>query len=111
MPRLAPLVASFVQSASGDVVANRVRIVPHDVAFSFGAAFTEVPAPVPGGDGRSRIDLAQLPNAQDLDGVFDVFITARDARGNESDPLHLDDVSFDFSAPAAPTDGRVDPDA
>ena len=109
--RLAPMIASFVQSASGDVVANRVRIVPDDVAFSYGAAFDEVPAPVPSGDGRSRIDLAQLPTAQSLDGTFDVYITARDARGNESDPLLIDDASFDFSAPEAPTDAQIDPAA
>lgn len=105
--RLAPMIASFVQGAGG-IVANRVRIIPRDVAFSYGAAFDEVPAPVASGDGRSRIDLAQLPTAQGLDGTFEVFITGRDARGNESDPLHLDDVLFDFAAPEAPTDGRID---
>jgi hypothetical protein len=106
--RLAPMIASFVQGAGG-IVANRVRIVPDDVAFSYGAAFDEVPAPVPSGDGRSRIDLAQLPRAQGLDGTFDVYITGRDARGNESDPLTIDDALFDFAAPDAPTDGRIDP--
>lgn len=109
MSKLAPMIASFVQSASGDVVANRVRIMPDTVAFSYGAAFDQVPAPVPSGDGRSRIDLAQLPAAQGLNGVFDVHITAVDARGNESDPLEIDKALFDFAAPGAPTDGRVDP--
>lgn len=108
MARLAPMIASFVQSTSGDVIANRVRILPDDVEFSYGAAHAQVPAPVPSGDGRSRIDLAQLPNAQGLEGVHDVYITAVDGRGNESDPLLIDDALFDFSAPAAPTDGAVD---
>lgn len=109
--RLAPLIASFVQSPNQGIVANRVRIVPDDVEFSYGAAFNEVPAPVPSADGRSRIDLAQLPAAQNLEGTFDVYITARDARGNESDPLLIDDALFDFSAPTVPTDGRIDDDA
>lgn len=108
MSRLAPMIASFVQGPGG-IVANRVRIVPDDVPFSYGAAFDEVPAPVPSGDGRSRIDLAQLPTAQGLEGTYDVYITGRDARGNESDPLAIDDALFDFSAPGAPTDGRIDP--
>lgn len=107
--KLAPMVASFVQSTSGDVIANRVRILPNEAGFSYGAAHDEVPAPTPDPDGRSRIDLATLPGAQGVEGRRDVWITAVDSRGNESDPLEIDQALFDFSAPAAPTDARVDP--
>lgn len=107
--KLAPMVASFVQSTNEGIIANRVRILPDDVEFSYGAAFDQVPAPVPSADGRSRIDLAQLPSAQGLDGRFDVHITAVDARGNESGALEIDQALFDFAAPSTPTDGRIDP--
>ena len=80
MAKLAAMVASFVQSPSGDVVANRVRILEDAAGFSYGAPHDQVPAPAPDPDGRSRIDLATLPQAQGIEGRRDVWITAVDSR-------------------------------
>lgn len=52
-----------------------------------------------------EIDLANLKNVDVTEGTYDVFITAADEAGNESDPLVIADAYLDFQPPAAPTNG------
>lgn len=52
-----------------------------------------------------EIDLGTLKNVVVTEGTYDVFITAADEAGNESDPLVIADAYLDFQPPAAPTNG------
>ena len=113
MAQVKDLVLRFRQSASADVAANRVRICPANTApntvAAYQIAFDEVrPAPTPDADGYCRVRFSALPKAAGIEGVRDVHVTAVDRAGNESDMLEVDDVTFDFSPPDAPTDGAVE---
>lgn len=99
--------ARFRQSTSGDVVANRVRIRPANSPPVKDQPFEDVLNPVENPDGFTYIDLDPLQQAQGLDGQHDVHITAIDDAGNESDFLEIDNQTFDFVPPEAPTDGTV----
>lgn len=106
MPFIAPLRAGFRQSTSPDVVSNRVRILEVGEAFSYDEPAADIPVTPPEGDGFTYIDLAPLAAGQE--GVRDVYITAVDGRGNESDPFPLANTTFDFSPPAPPTEGFIE---
>ena len=109
MSTVTPLIAAFTQSDSGDVVSNRVRIVPANSPMTYDLAYDEIePPPAPGTDGKTRIDLSTLQVAAGLDGLYDVGITAVDERGQESGFLMLEDGNFDFSPPSAPTEGQFE---
>jgi len=98
----------FRQSPDADVVANRIRIRPANTPAAKDTPYDDVPAPTPDEDGYSRILLDDLPQAQGLDGRYDVHLTALDDAGNESPFLEVDDHVFDFVPPAAPTDGTIE---
>ena len=98
----------FKQSASADVVTNRVRVRPANTPAAYDTPFDDVPAPAVDSDGFSRIHAANVPQMQGLEGRFDVHVTALDARGNESDFLEIDNQLFDLSPPLAPTDGSLE---
>lgn len=108
MAHIKEVVVRFKQSLAADVVANRVYIHAPNQPFSDTNAFDEVPKPAADADGFTRISFVNLPKAAGLEGRFDVDVTAVDARGNESDPLELDDQLFDLSPPDAPTDGSLE---
>jgi hypothetical protein len=108
MAQVKELVVRFKQSTAADVVKNRVYIHAPNQPFSESNPFDEVAAPVPNADGFSRISFADLPKAAGLEGFYDVDVTAVDARGNESDPLEIDNQLFDLSPPPAPTDGSLE---
>lgn len=108
MSHIKELVVRFKQSTAADVVANRVYIHAPNTPFDASNAFDEVPKPAADADGFTRIPFANLPKAAGLEGQYDVDVTAVDARGNESDPLELDNQTFDLSPPDAPTDGAVE---
>jgi hypothetical protein len=87
---------------------NRVRIRPANTTAAYDTPFHDVPAPTVDADGYSRIPLANIPQAANLEGQYDVHVTALDARGNESDFLEIDNQTFDLSPPEAPTDGSIE---
>lgn len=97
----------FKQSVSEDVVANRVRIQPAHSTPDLSYAYDEVPKPTPEADGYSYITVGDLPKAANLDGRYDIHVTAVDDAGIEGDFLEVDDQDFDFVPPAAPTDGSI----
>lgn len=66
----------------------------------------EVPATI-GEDGRVSVDLATLSVTPEVEGIYDIYVTAVDEAGNESDPALLDDAALDFTPPEAPTDLRL----
>lgn len=57
--------------------------------------------------GRVVVPLANKFAGVVNSGTYDVFVTAVDAAGNESDPALLDNVALDFTAPDAPTELRL----
>lgn len=83
-----------------DAVAYNIRIIPDGVPFDYGknpqitVDHTDV--------SEHEADLAGLDMPE---GVYDVYISAEDAGGNESDPLELADAVLDFVPPAAPSAG------
>ncbi len=108
MSQIKELVVRFRQSTAADVVANRVYIHAPNTPFDKNNPFDEVLKPAADNDGYTRIPFANLPKAAGLEGQYDVDVTAVDGRGNESDPLELDNQTFDLSPPDAPTDGAVE---
>lgn len=108
MAQVKELVIKFKQSASEDVTANRVRIRPANTPTAYDSPYHDVPKLAADDDGYTRIPLADVPQAEGLDGQYDVHVTALDDVGNESDFLEIDNQTFDIEPPAAPTDGSVE---
>lgn len=84
-----------------DAYEYNIRIVPDNEPFNYDRqpAFTVQHDPV----------LAE--HEQDLagttldEGVYDIYLTAVDPAGNESDPLPFADAVLDFTPPSAPASG------
>ena len=98
----------FRQSATTDVVANRVRVRAANTVAAYDSPFVDVPRPTPDADGFSRIPVSAIPQLANVEGRRDIHVTAVDGVGNESDFLQIDNQLFDLSPPAAPTDGSVE---
>lgn len=103
-------VIKFKQSTAADVVANRVRIRPANTPFAADEPHEDVPVSeiTVGSDGFSRIPFSRLAQGANLDGRYDVHVTAIDDAGGESPALEIDDQDFDFVLPDAPTEGSVE---
>jgi hypothetical protein len=100
----------FRQSTAADLVGNRVRIRPANTPAVKDEPFDDVALAdvevTP--DGFSHIPFAALAHGQELDGRYDVHVTALDDAGNESEGfLEIDNQDFDFVLPSAPTDGSI----
>jgi hypothetical protein len=108
MSQVHDLVIKFKQSTSADVVANRIRIRPANTAAVYDSPFQDVTKPTPDADGFTRIPMSSITAAKNLEGKYDVHITALDAAKNESDFLEIDNQTFDLSPPLAPTAGSVE---
>lgn len=109
MAFIKPIVLRFKQSTSPDTTANRVRIVSAGAAVpAQTVGYDEVAKPAVDADGYSRIPQSALPKMASLNGFYDVYVTAVDARGNESDYLKVGNANLDLSAPTAPTDGAIE---
>jgi len=108
MAKIKELTLRFRQSTAADVVLNRIRIRPANTEAVYDTPFDDLPPPVVDADGYSRIPFSNIPQAQGLDGQYDIHITAVDDAGNESGFLEVDNQTFDISPPDAPTDGAVE---
>jgi len=97
----------FKQSVSADVTGNRVRIRPANTPFEADEPFQDFGKPTPEADGFSYIKLSDVNDAKGKEGKYDVHVTALDGVGNESDPLEIDNATFDLSPPEAPTAGSI----
>ncbi len=103
-------VLKFKQSVAADVVANRIRIRPANTPFVKDEPHVDVPVDASrvGSDGFTRIPFT-LFAPDDLDGRYDVHVTAIDDAGGESETaLEVDNQDFDFVLPEAPTEGSVE---
>lgn len=67
--------------------------------------FDEVTAVDPNANTEQEFDIAEMISTVISDGTYDIFISAVDEAGNESDPLFLEDNVLDFQPPLAPTSG------
>lgn len=108
MSHIKELVLRFKQATAPDVVKNRVYVHGPNLPFDPTAPFDEFAKPAADADGFTRVPLANLPKLVGLEGQYDLDVTAIDAAGNESDPLEIDNQTFDLSPPDAPTDGAVE---
>ena len=108
MSQVKEVVVRFRQSTSADVAVNRFRVRPANTPAAYDTPFDDIAPPAPDADGFTRIAAANIPSMANLEGQYDVHITAVDARGNESDFLEIDNQTFDLSPPSAPTDGAVE---
>jgi hypothetical protein len=79
----------------------KVRVIPNGVPFSY-AATPVAEATHVVGQAEHEADLAGLSIPE---GVYDIYVTAEDSAGNESDPLEFQDAQLDFTPPAAPAFG------
>ena len=84
-----------------DAASYPIRFFPQGATFSYDQAAALDPAQVTG-QPQQEVDLHGVQLAE---GVYDVYITAKDAAGNESDPLELAGSVLDFTPPSAPTSG------
>lgn len=84
-----------------DAFKYNIRIVPDDEPFDYerGPALTVQHDPVLAEHEQS------LAGTELVEGIYDIYVTAVDAAGNESDPLPFADAVLDFTPPSAPASG------
>jgi hypothetical protein len=83
-----------------DAELYNVRIVPDQDPFSY-----DIPPAVSVSHQGTPEHEADLAGTVLPEGVYDIFVTAQDAAGNESDPLEFQDAVLDFTPPAMPSSG------
>ncbi len=116
MAKLNTKTLHFLPSNSPDTVEHRIRIAVDAAPFSYdlpavsiafdAAAYGALPT-APAAT-KINVNIGSLANAPKASGTYEVFVTAVDAAGNESDPLVIRGAVFDFVAPTAPTAGSID---
>ena len=89
-----------------DADSYKVRIVPDgQVASDNSNLYDFAGDNVDATPGEVEVDLRDLSTVPVSEGTYDLFITALDEAGNESDPLVIADAILDFKPPAAPARG------
>ena len=83
-----------------DAALYNIRIMPDGTPFDYDIPPILVQTHIGGAEHE-----ADLAGAQLAEGIYDVYVTAQDAAGNESDPLDFQDAVLDFTPPAAPAAG------
>lgn len=114
MAKLNTKTLRFLPSVTPDTVEHRIRIQVEGTPFSYATPFSKVAytASAAGTGGTTpatkiSVDIGGLTNVPKETGTYEVFITAADAAGNESDAFEIHGAVFDFTAPAAPTAGEI----
>lgn len=109
------IILAITASTSPDVVGNKLYMVDENLPLVRdadgnvpGAQVFDLGKPAPDPDGKTRWDLAKLPNMTTNDGVYNLGVAAVDDAGNESSFLEIPSVPLDFVAPNAPTDGVIE---
>ena len=95
---------------NADIVSYRLRVAPDGgvgSASNYNLAFIDLGKPALDPQGFIVVNLASIPSLANLDGTFDLAVTAVDDAGNESDFLPLEGAVIDFVAPNSPTDISV----
>ncbi len=90
-----------------DASSYTIRIVPDGQVAGDNSNLADfngdsVPA-TPGAE--VEVDIRELSSVPIVEGTYDLFISAVDEAGNESDPLVIGDAVLDFQPPAAPASG------
>ena len=90
------IIMKYGLSPSPDVVQYRLRIVPTGTenVSALNSYFVL--------DGSGSADLGSMPELQNLDGVYDFYLSAVDDAGNESDYSVFTGKAIDFLAPEPP---------
>lgn len=107
MPKLATRILFFTPSTSEDTAEHRVRIIRDGEEFSYDDDYAAIKGVTPASNGDIEVELASLSVAPTKGGTYDIYITAADNAGNESDPLLVNDAVLDFDPPLAPVAGGV----
>lgn len=84
-----------------DAVKYNVRIIPDATPFSYDHA-SDISVSHVSTLAEHEADLSGTTLAE---GIYDIYITAEDLAGNESDPLGFQDAALDFTPPPAPSVG------
>jgi hypothetical protein len=97
MSRVLSTKITFPASASTDVVGYKLylELAPQPVTYesqSFELGY------------KTEVIISTLPGVDQLDGVYNIGVTAVDEAGNESEFKLLNDVALDFYAPDPPGD-------
>lgn len=108
MSLIKEIVVRFKPGTATDIVTHRVRVRSANSPFAYDTPFDDVPKVAPDADGYCRIPGANISQLAGVEGKRDVHVTEVDVRGNESDPLEIDNQTFDLSPPDAPTDGAIE---
>ena len=104
MAKISERVLTFTPSVDSDIAHYRVRILAEGTVFDYDFGFDSVGK----GTGTTiEVDISDLPKAPEDEGTYDIYVTAVDQVGNESDPMVISAIIMDFTAPAAPTLGRI----
>jgi hypothetical protein len=93
--------------AVADASSYKVRIVPDGQVAADNSNLADFNGDtVPAGTGPEvEVDIRSLSSVPIVEGTYDLFISALDEAGNESDPLVIGDAILDFQPPAAPRNG------
>lgn len=86
----------------------RIRIAPDNAVLDDTSNLSDFNYDVvdqPDTEVEVEVDVRELSVVPIVEGTYDLFITAVDEAGNESDPLLIADALLDFQPPAAPTSG------
>lgn len=88
---------SFPPSESPDVVGYKLYLetAPNPVTYS---------SPSFDLGNKTEVFISDLPGMDQIDGTYNIGVSAVDDAGNESDLKVIEGVSLDFFAPAAPAD-------
>jgi hypothetical protein len=86
-------------AAVSDAASYNIRIIPDGNPFDYTASAIGVPSSI---KTEEEFDLAGTALAE---GIYDIYVSAVDAAGNESDPLDYADIQLDFTPPSAPSSG------
>ena len=99
---MAKIASKVLFWSSVDDAANyNIRIIPDQTEFSY----DHTPEIIVTHDSSLSEHEADLAGTVLNEGIYDIYVSAEDTAGNESDPLGFQDAALDFTPPAAPAAG------
>ena len=100
----------FKRSFSPDIVGYKLYVKPApDPVDRISSQVFDLGNPPADADDMISVDIASLPDAMTMDGVYNLGVAAIDDAGNESSLLTegLENIALDFVAPDPPTSATV----
>lgn len=91
---------SFPPSESPDVVGYKLYVQPAPDPVTYDSPSFDL-------GNKTEVFISTLPGLDQVEGVYNLGVTAVDEAGNEADIKFLEGVSLDFFAPAPVGDLRI----